>query len=184
LSQLLRPHTLQRLRSQTMQDHMSIALCAVFLPQAADTSSFQQGVDYRIEATLDDAIAVLRGRARLRYSNRSRTRLDPLYSHEHLTTFQPNSHWARRGFTPAGHSNIRLVTSQICARPMGPGARASKFCAAVTTSCRSPAGWATWPGVWTQIVTIDTRERPGQVVLDPDFVLIDSEPGNHRKGIP
>ena len=33
----------------------------------------------------------------------------------------------------------------------------------------------------TQIVTIDTRERPAEVVLDPDAVLIDVDPGNNRK---
>ena len=63
---------------------------------AADTSYFQQGVEYRIEATLDDASSTLRGRARLRYTNRSRVTLDTLYFHQHLNAFRPNSAWARR----------------------------------------------------------------------------------------
>ncbi|MGH7467282.1 MAG: hypothetical protein ACRENP_04780 [Longimicrobiales bacterium] len=32
-----------------------------------------------------------------------------------------------------------------------------------------------------QIVSINTRQRPGAVVLDPDFVLIDIDPANNRK---
>ena len=57
---------------------------------------FQQGVDYRIEARLDEATNVLHGRARLRYVNRSRTTLDSIYLHQHLNAFRPNSAWARR----------------------------------------------------------------------------------------
>ncbi|MDP9347779.1 MAG: hypothetical protein M3P24_01315, partial [Gemmatimonadota bacterium] len=63
---------------------------------AQDTAYFQQGVDYRIEARLDDATGVLTGRARLRYTNRSRSTLDTLYVHQHLNAFRPNSAWARR----------------------------------------------------------------------------------------
>ncbi len=78
---------------------MWIALITMLAPQVAaapNTSCFQQGVDYRIEATLDDATSVLRGRARLHYTNRSRTRIDTLYFHEHLNAFRPNSKWAQR----------------------------------------------------------------------------------------
>lgn len=57
---------------------------------------FQQGVDYRIEARLDEATDVLHGRARLRYTNRSPRALDTLYVHQHLNAFRPNSAWARR----------------------------------------------------------------------------------------
>jgi hypothetical protein len=55
-----------------------------------------QGVSYRIEAVLDEDAQVLRGRARLRYTNRSGMSLDSLYFHQHLNAFRPNSAWARR----------------------------------------------------------------------------------------
>jgi hypothetical protein len=63
---------------------------------AADTTYFQQRVDYRIEARLDEASETLNGRLRLRYHNRSTARLDTLWFHLHLNAFRPNSRWARR----------------------------------------------------------------------------------------
>jgi hypothetical protein len=63
---------------------------------AQDTAYFQQGVEYRIEATLDDATSVLSGRAHMRYENRSQRRIDTLYFHQHLNAFRPNSAWAKR----------------------------------------------------------------------------------------
>ncbi|MBW3573190.1 MAG: M1 family metallopeptidase, partial [Gemmatimonadetes bacterium] len=63
---------------------------------AQHTPYFQQGVDYRIEARLDEDTDVLHGRARLRYTNRSPNRLDTLFIHQHLNAFRPNSAWARR----------------------------------------------------------------------------------------
>ncbi len=59
--------------------------------RAAAGQSWQQGVDYRIEARLDEGSDVLHGRARLRYTNRSPRRLDTLYLHQHLNAFRPNS---------------------------------------------------------------------------------------------
>src|SRR5690625_4050699 len=55
-----------------------------------------QEVAYRIEAVLDEAADVLRGRARMRYTNRSTETLDSLYFHLYLNAFRPNSAWARR----------------------------------------------------------------------------------------
>ncbi|NIP80792.1 MAG: M1 family peptidase, partial [Gemmatimonadetes bacterium] len=55
---------------------------------------FQQGVEYRIEASQDDDTHVLTGRARLRYTNRSPDTLDRLYFHQYLNAFRPNSAWA------------------------------------------------------------------------------------------
>lgn len=57
---------------------------------------FHQGVEYRIEARLDEQTDVLHGRARLRYTNRSPRALDTLFIHQHLNAFRPNSAWARR----------------------------------------------------------------------------------------
>jgi hypothetical protein len=62
----------------------------------ADTTSRAPGVDYRIEASLDEGTNVLHGRARLRYTNHSTSTLDTLYFHQHLNAFRPNSAWARR----------------------------------------------------------------------------------------
>lgn len=77
----------------------SLSAIALLLPAslgAQDAPYFQQGVDYRIEARLDEGADVLHGRARLRYTNRSRATLDTLYIHQHLNAFRPNSAWARR----------------------------------------------------------------------------------------
>ncbi len=75
-----------------------IAALAVLLAAAPapDTGRFQQGVDYRIEARLDESTHVLTGRARMRYTNRSGRALDSLYLHQHLNAFRPNSVFARR----------------------------------------------------------------------------------------
>jgi hypothetical protein len=64
--------------------------------QDADTAYVAQGVVYRIEATLDEDTDVLSGRARLRYRNLARARIDTLWLHLHLNAFRPNSAWARR----------------------------------------------------------------------------------------
>ncbi|HEX6134515.1 MAG TPA: M1 family metallopeptidase [Longimicrobiales bacterium] len=63
---------------------------------AQDTTYFQQHVDYRIEARLDEAADVLNGRLRLRYRNNAPARIDTLWFHLHLNAFRPNSAWARR----------------------------------------------------------------------------------------
>ncbi|HUP90139.1 MAG TPA: hypothetical protein VM100_12330, partial [Longimicrobiales bacterium] len=63
---------------------------------APPKAEFHQGVDYRIEARLDDATNVLSGRARMKYTNRAPNPLDTLYFHLHLNAFRPNSAWAQR----------------------------------------------------------------------------------------
>jgi hypothetical protein len=73
-----------------------LAATAGFTPQAADTIHRPQGVDYRIEAALDESTAVLTGRARLEYTNNAPVALDTLWFHLHLNAFRPNSAWARR----------------------------------------------------------------------------------------
>jgi hypothetical protein len=102
---------------------------------AADTTRFQQGVDYRIEATLDESTDVLSGRARLHYTNNSAARLDTLYFHLHLNAFRPNSAWATRELQfgqrrfqdlgPGEHAFERLRTVRVAATnvtPVYPGA--------------------------------------------------------------
>ncbi|MBR9990987.1 MAG: M1 family metallopeptidase [Gemmatimonadetes bacterium] len=63
---------------------------------AQDTAYFQQHVDYRIEARLDESSEVLNGRLQLQYRNHAPQRIDTLWFHLHLNAFRPNSSWARR----------------------------------------------------------------------------------------
>lgn len=66
-------------------------------PLAAELAAqeWRQGVEYHIEARLDEDREALRARARLTYRNRSPDTLDRLYFHQHLNAFRPNSEWAR-----------------------------------------------------------------------------------------
>lgn len=102
---------------------------------AQDGAYFQQGVDYRIEARLDEQTDVLHGRARLRYTNRSPRALDTLFIHQHLNAFRPNSAWARREleygerrFTDLGPDDhaferfTRVTVDGAAVRPAYPGA--------------------------------------------------------------
>lgn len=68
----------------------------LILAIAAPKNEFHQGIDYRIEARLDERTNVLTGRALMRYTNRSTKSLDTLYFHLHLNAFRPNSAWAQR----------------------------------------------------------------------------------------
>lgn len=96
---------------------------------------FQQAVDYRIEARLEESTGVLTARARMRYGNRSRQSIDTLWFHLHLNAFRPNSAWARRELEfdvrrfqdlgPDDHAfeRVRSVTVNGAAiRPVFPGA--------------------------------------------------------------
>ena len=76
---------------------MSLALAGLAaLLASQDTVVTPPGVEYRIEAVVDEGPDVLRARARLRYTNRSGSPLDTLWFHQHLNAFRPNSAWARR----------------------------------------------------------------------------------------
>lgn len=77
---------------------MTIALILLALGSVTpqDTLPPPQRIDYRIEASLDEASDVLTGRARVRYVNRSESPIDTLWFHQHLNAFRPNSAWARR----------------------------------------------------------------------------------------
>ncbi|HEX6308772.1 MAG TPA: M1 family metallopeptidase [Longimicrobiales bacterium] len=61
-----------------------------------DTSYFQQHVDYRIEAHLDEQADLLDGRLRLEYRNNAPAAIDTLWFHLHLNAFRPHSAWAQR----------------------------------------------------------------------------------------
>jgi hypothetical protein len=66
------------------------------LGASADTSYFQQHVDYRIEARLDESARTLDGRLRMQYYNNAPVPIDTLWFHLHLNAFRPNSAWATR----------------------------------------------------------------------------------------
>ncbi|MBW3628254.1 MAG: M1 family metallopeptidase [Gemmatimonadetes bacterium] len=114
---------------------ISLIALATALGGAADTLRFHQGVDYRIEARVEEGNDVLHGRARLRYSNRSPVALDTIWFHQHLNAFRPNSAWARRELQfgnrrfqqlgPQEHAFERLTRVEVGGRavvPVYPGA--------------------------------------------------------------
>ncbi|HEX5724813.1 MAG TPA: M1 family metallopeptidase [Longimicrobiaceae bacterium] len=140
-------------------------LLALATAAPQDTGYFQQGVDYRIEARLDDQAGVLHGRARLRYTNHSRTPLDSLYVHQHLNAFRPNSAWARRELTlgnrrfqdlgPADHAYERFTRVQVDGRdvrPAYPGAPDSTVAVIPLAAPLRPGASVT--------VTMDWEARP------------------------
>ncbi len=103
--------------------------------QAQERTKFHQGVDYRIEASLDEERETLRARARFRYTHNGYGALDTLYFHQHLNAFRPNSAWARRDlkfderrFTDLGpeeHAFERLLSVTTGGAPLNfvyPGA--------------------------------------------------------------
>ena len=55
---------------------------------------FQQGVEYRIEASQDDDTDILTGRARLHYTNNAPGAVERLFFHQYLNAFRPNSAWS------------------------------------------------------------------------------------------
>ncbi|MGD8320936.1 MAG: M1 family metallopeptidase [Gemmatimonadota bacterium] len=63
-------------------------------PQQAP-EPWQQGVEYRIEARLDEDAEVLTARARVWYRNESPDTLTDFYLHLYLNAFRPNSAYAR-----------------------------------------------------------------------------------------
>ncbi|MDR0787791.1 MAG: M1 family metallopeptidase [Gemmatimonadota bacterium] len=75
---------------------ISVAEAALAQVTPASGAEAPQGVEYRIEARLDETTDVLSGRAELRYTNNSVSPLDTLWLHQHLNAFRPESAWARR----------------------------------------------------------------------------------------
>jgi hypothetical protein len=114
---------------------INLLAVALFAATPADTARFAPGVEYRIEARLDESTAVLHGRAEMRYTNNSRVPLDTIWVHQHLNAFRPNSAWAQRELEfggrrfqdlgPEQHAFERLTRLEIDGRevrPVYPGA--------------------------------------------------------------
>lgn len=139
---------------------------------AQDAPYFQQGVDYRIEARLDEQTDVLHGRARLAYTNRSPRALDTLFIHQHLNAFRPNSAWARRElalgerrFTdlgPAEHAFERFTGVTVdgtMVRPAYPGAPDSTVAAIPLPRPLAPGATATLVMDWdARLSTLPRRQ--------------------------
>lgn len=152
---------------------------ALLVPAGARAQAgayFQQGVDYRIEARLDEATNVLHGRARLRYVNRSRATLDTLWFHQHLNAFRPNSGWARR----------ELQFNQRRFQDLGPDDHAFERFTAITVGGR--AARAVYPLAPDSTVTgipLPRRLAPGDsvtVVMDWDARLATVPRRQGRRG--
>lgn len=78
-----------------MTGMMVMAMLAVQTPAGgAAPQDWQQGLEYRIEARLDEDAQQLEGRARLYYRNNSPDTLDHFWFHLYLNAFRPNSLWA------------------------------------------------------------------------------------------
>jgi len=169
--------------------HRSAALAASLLAvllvptraTAQDDDYFQQGVDYRIEARLDEERQVLEGRARLRYTNNSGASLDTLFVHQHLNAFRPNSAWARRELEfgnrrfqdlgPDDHgferfTRVRVGDSDV--RPVYPGAPDSTVAALPLPQPLRPGESVTVVMDWTAR-TSTTPRRQGRRGRHWDF---------------
>ncbi|MFW6078710.1 MAG: M1 family metallopeptidase [Gemmatimonadota bacterium] len=148
------------------------ALSAETPEAAADTLPFRQGVDYRIEARLDESTDVLHGRARLRYTNRSSATLDTLWVQQHLNAFRPNSAWARRDLEngqsvfqdlgPDQHAFERFRSVEIdgtTVRPVYPGAPDSTVAGLPLPEPLAPGETATVVMDWDARLSTEARRQ-------------------------
>ncbi len=91
---------------------------------------WQQGVEYRIEARLNEDAEQLEGFARVRYRNNSPRTLREFYFHLYLNAFRPNSAWARKDLEygirtfqdlgPDEHGFERIQTLSVDGTPVRP----------------------------------------------------------------
>jgi len=151
---------------------MIALLLAIASSQIQDTAYFQQSVEYRIEASLDEVTSVLSGRARLRYTNRSSRRIDSLYFHLHLNAFRPNSAWARRELQfqnrrfqdlgPDDHAFERLRSVTVAGQsitPLYPGAPDSTVAVVPLTTPLGPGDAITVQLDWdARLSTVPRRQ--------------------------
>jgi hypothetical protein len=148
------------------------AWSAVLLLLLAPTPEFHQGIDYVIEAQLDETTNVLTGRAEVRYTNRSPNSLDTLFFHLYLNAFRPNSAWAtrelqidRRRFQDLGpddHAYDRITAVTVNGRrvrPRFPFAPDSTVMAVRLRSPLPPKGVALITFDWTsRLATVPRRQ--------------------------
>jgi hypothetical protein len=128
------------------------------VPTLAQNAPTPQGVDYRIEARLDESTDVLHGRARLRYTNNAGVALDTIYVQQYLNAFRPNSAWARRELQfdnrrfqdlgPAEHAYERFTRITV----NGTAARATYPFAPDSTVAAIPLPAPLAPGATAELV--------------------------------
>jgi hypothetical protein len=75
---------------------MLCVLAALTLPgdSLPPAAYWQQEVDYRIEASLDEPTGVLTGHERILYVNHSPDTLTEFFAHQYLNAFRPGSRWS------------------------------------------------------------------------------------------
>jgi hypothetical protein len=170
-------------RSIMHRSLFAAALAAVIAaPALAQTPRpVPQGVDYRIEARLDESTDVLHGRARLRYTNNAGVALDTLYVQQYLNAFRPNSAWAVRELAfgerrfqtlgPEQHAfeRFRAVTVDGAAvRPEYPFAPDSTVAALPLPAPLAPGATATVVMDWDARLSTTPR-RQGRAGRHYDF---------------
>jgi hypothetical protein len=146
-----------------------------------DPEEFSQGIDYRIEAVLDEATDVLRGRARLHYTNNAPVAIDTLWLHQHLNAFRPNSAWAERELEfgerrfadlgPDEHAFERFRSVEIDGvrvQPHYPGAPDSTVVALPLPAPLAPGATATVLMDWDARLSTTPR-RQGRAGRQYDF---------------
>jgi hypothetical protein len=151
------------------------------LDAPADPEEFSQGIDYRIEAVLDEDTDVLRGRARLRYTNNAAVAIDTLWLHQHLNAFRPNSAWAQRELEfgerrfqdlgPEQHAYERFRSVEIDGirvQPHYPGAPDSTVVALPLPEPLAPGATATVLMDWDARLSTTPR-RQGRAGRQYDF---------------
>src|SRR5690606_24413922 len=154
----------------TMLINLLAALSAATLP--SDTTHTAQGIEYRIEARLDEATDLLSGRAELRYSNRAEVALDTLWLHQHLNAFRPASAWAQReaeygerrfqDLGPDEHAFDRLGSVEIDGRvvqPVYPGAPDSTVVGLPLSAPLAPGATAVVRFDWEARLSTEPRRQ-------------------------
>lgn len=147
----------------------------VLIALLAPKKEFHQGVDYRIEARLDESTHELTGRARLRYTNNSPAALDTLYFHLHLNAFRPNSAWARRELQsnnrrfqdlgPTEHAFDRIRSLRVNGQaiiPVFPFSPDSTVMAVPLRAAIAPKATATIDVDWTSRLSERATRRQGR----------------------
>lgn len=147
----------------------------MLLALLAPPKEFHQGVDYRIEARLDESSNELTGRARLRYSNHSPDALDTLYFHLHLNAFRPSSAWATRELQfnnrrfqdlgPTAHAFDRIYRIRVNGEnvtPVFPFAPDSTVMAVPLRTKITPKTTATIDIDWTSRLSERATRRQGR----------------------
>lgn len=137
-------------------------LLASFGAAQMDTARTPQGVEYTIEARLNEETDILEARAELRYTNNAAVALDTLWFHQHLNAFRPGSAWARRELRdgnrrfqdlgPEDHAFERISLVEVdgrAARTIYPGAPDSTVVGIPLAAPLAPGATAVVRFEWT-----------------------------------